>query len=389
MDPKFIRYRKINIFGSESAGKKTLIKLLDLNNQNLEYENDDENYEIIQKIKSSYIKEKMYFNVYIKQLNNNKNLEKYEIENLLYESELVIIIINIKNNILENETNFINNITSFENNKIIILYNNTESQNEDNNSLNEFKKKYSKYQHFDISLKKNDDIEQIKKILYNKLYEDKKINLNNLVLFEEFNPNSMSRSKKKLKSLIKILIMGNSSVGKTSLINRFFTNTFNENLRETIGTDNEESLVKIDKKIFQLSIWDTKGIDKMKSLPMQFYTNTSSYVILYDVNIENSLNEIEYLITQIKENSEKCFIYIIGNKIDLNKRVIQKKDAEMFALRNKAKYGEISCKSGLNVYEIFTNIVFDSSQYSADATQTFLLSIENHKNNYKNKKSCC
>lgn len=96
----------------------------------------------------------MYFNVYIKQLNNNKNLEKYEIENLLYESELVIIIINIKNNILENETNFINNITSFENNKIIILYNNTESQNEDNNSLNEFKKKYSKYQHFDISLKK-------------------------------------------------------------------------------------------------------------------------------------------------------------------------------------------------------------------------------------------
>ena len=203
MDPKFIRYRKINIFGSESAGKKTLIKLLDLNNQNLEYENDDENYEIIQKIKSSYIKEKMYFNVYIKQLNNNKNLEKYEIENLLYESELVIIIINIKNNILENETNFINNITSFENNKIIILYNNTESQNEDNNSLNEFKKKYSKYQHFDISLKKNDDIEQIKKILYNKLYEDKKINLNNLVLFEEFNPNSMSRSKKKTKIIYK------------------------------------------------------------------------------------------------------------------------------------------------------------------------------------------
>ena len=55
----------------------------------------------------------------------------------------------------------------------------------------------------------------------------------------------------------------------------------------------------------------------------------------------------------------------------------------MFALRNKAKYGEISCKSGLNVYEIFTNIVFDSSQYSADATQTFLLSIENNKNTIK------
>ena len=106
--------------------------------------------------------------------------------------------------------------------------------------------------------------------------------------------------------------MGNSSVGKTSFINRFYLDNFQENLGETRGTDTEDILIKISKKTFHLVIWDTKGIDKMKSLPMQYYINTSSFVILYDVNEENSLNDVKYLIDEIRENSNQTFIYLIG-----------------------------------------------------------------------------
>jgi Ras-related protein Rab-18 len=393
MENKFIRYRKINVFGSENAGKQTLINSLDINNSYIEYEIDDENSEIITRIICSYSKEEnMYFNFCIKQLNDEKKLEKYEIENLLYETELILIIINTEKKNFQNEIDLLNNITSFENDKILILFNQTESNNENNNSLKEFKKQYLKYKQIQISLNINEDINKIKQKLHHKLYEQSSINLNNLVLFEEYTNNSMSQTKKKQQSIIKILILGDSSVGKTSFISRIYSNSFNENIIETIGTDIEEFLVKISNKKFLLSIWDTKGIDKMKSLPMQYYTNTSSFVILYDVNKENSLNDIDYLINEIRENANRCFIYIIGNKIDLNKRVIQKKEAELFALEHKVKYGEISCKTGLNVYEIATNIILDSSELSADATQTFLLSIEKHKNkksSKNNKKRCC
>ena len=391
MEPKFIHYRKINIFGSENAGKKTLVNSLAKDKNNLDYEIDDDNNEIIKRIVCCLDEIEMYFNLCIKQLNDDKNLEKDELENLLYETELILIIINPENNNLKNETNLLNNITSIENNKIKILINTIESNNEKNNSLIEFKTQYSKYQQIPISLNLDENINKIKQFLFHRIYENKSVNLNNLVFFEEYTNNSMYRQKKKQKSIIKILIMGNSSVGKTSFINRFNLDNFQENLGETIGTDIEDILIKISKKTFHLLIWDTKGIDKMKSLPMQYYTNTSSFVILYDVNEENSLNDVKYLIDEIRENSNQTFIYLIGNKIDLNKRVIKKKDAELFALQNKVKYCEISCKTGLNVYESTTNIALDSSQLSADATQTFLLSIENYKkqNNRQNKTSCC
>jgi tRNA U34 5-carboxymethylaminomethyl modifying GTPase MnmE/TrmE len=172
MENKFIRYRKINVFGSENAGKQTLINSLDINNSYIEYEIDDENSEIITRIICSYSNEEnMYFNFCIKQLNDEKKLEKYEIENLLYETELILIIINTEKNNFQNEIDLLNNITSFENDKILILFNQTESNNENNNSLKEFKKQYLKYQQIQISLNINEDINKIKQKLHHKLYE--------------------------------------------------------------------------------------------------------------------------------------------------------------------------------------------------------------------------
>ena len=393
MKTAFVRYKKVNIFGGENSGKKCFIEYLKANNNEKDKNNNNnyiyDNELIIQKIQSDCPPYRMFINICSKKFPNYE-LKKPEIETLIYESELILLIIDVsKIETLKHERNLLSHLLNFDEEKIFIIFNKTDLDYEENNYCLEFKKNFSKHNQYSISLKTKENLEELKNSIFNKLYNNKILNINQLITFEE--PND-SKTNLNIQSYLKILVMGNSSVGKSSFINRFFSNVFIGNSMMTTGTDIESINVKISNRLFKLAVWDTAGNEKIKTLPIQYYTNTNAYIILYDVNEQNSLKNIESLINEIKENSNNSIIYIVGNKIDLNERIISKKEGEDFAYQYQIKYAEISCKSGLNVYECMSNVVLDASELSSDISNTFKISIKKYKIKSKNKKNnngCC
>ena len=317
----------------------------------------------------------MFLNICSKTFPKN-GISNEDIKNLIYETELIILIIDITTiTDLKYERNLLNNLLEIESEKIYIIFNKTDLDYEENKYLIKFKEDYSQFTQFPISLRTEENIDELRESIYYTLYNSRIININNLISFQEINNSS---SPIKINLCLKIVILGNSSVGKSSFIKGFFSNKFLRNSNQKIN-DIEKQLVKISNKIFELSVWDTAGNEKINPLIPQNYNNTNAFVILFDVNKKQTFENIKNLIEEIRENKENIIIYIIGNKIDLDKREIKRIECINFANKYNIKYVEVSCKTGLNIYESMANIILDSSEISSDTSKTFQISIQKHK----------
>ena len=202
-----------------------------------------------------------------------------------------------------------------------------------------------------------------------------------------------------ITNTMSIFLLGNSSVGKTSFIKRFFDNYFSTSNLSTLGIDVEKTYVKInDQNIIKIDVWDTAGQERLRSIPRKYYIKGDAFILMYDVTNENSFNDLNQWIKDIKENkgidnnnNENYVIYLAGNKIDIiNERKIQTEDAENFSRENKIKYVEISCKNGINVNEIMENIIYDTSQKLGTFNNFIKIkNIKDDDNKNKKKNNCC
>ena len=152
-----------------------------------------------------------------------------------------------------------------------------------------------------------------------------------------------------------ILIIGDSTVGKTSILSMYTKGTFNQNYLATVGVDNFTKDEKIDNKTIRVKIWDTAGQEKYKSLTASYFRNTQGVIIVYDVTNAETFDNLKYWIQSIKTNMESQMenlpIIIIGNKIDVENREVQFYDAESFSKSYNYPYFETSAKTGENVEE--------------------------------------
>ena len=152
-----------------------------------------------------------------------------------------------------------------------------------------------------------------------------------------------------------LLIIGDSTVGKTSILSRYTNGTFNPNYLATVGLDNFTKDETIDNKIIRIKIWDTAGQERYKSLTNSFFRNTQGIIIVYDVTNAETFENLKYWIQSIKNNMdsqiENIPIIIIGNKIDVENREVQFYDAESFSKSYNYPYFETSAKTGENVEE--------------------------------------
>ena len=205
MESNFIKYGKVNIFGRENCGKKSFIKFLIGENEkddyNLNFIDDDHNnnnnkekLENIIKIKGTYKDYYMFLNICSKIFPKNQ-ISNEEIENLIYETELIILIIDITTiTDLIYEINLLNNLLEIESKKIYIIFNKTDLDYEENQYLIKFKQKYSKFKQFPISLKTEENLDELKESIYYTLYNSKIINIHDLISFKEID-NSKSKNK--------------------------------------------------------------------------------------------------------------------------------------------------------------------------------------------------
>ena len=155
----------------------------------------------------------------------------------------------------------------------------------------------------------------------------------------------------------KLVFLGESSVGKSSIIYRRVEKKFSEFLEPTIGAAFITTNVEIDNKKINLQIWDTAGQERYRSLTPMYYRGAHAAVIVYDITDYFTFMGAKRWIQEIRKNNEDCTIFLIGNKKDLNSlRKVDYNEANNYSRVNKLIFLEASAKTGNNVDEIFLQI---------------------------------
>ena len=158
----------------------------------------------------------------------------------------------------------------------------------------------------------------------------------------------------------RIIIVGDSSSGKSSFLSRFCSDAFDEKSGNTVGIDFKTRLVKLnDDKIAKFQIWDTAGQENFYSICKNYYYHTSAALLFYDISNRESFNNIELWIRRLRENNknfnqgENGIIFIVGNKNDLeHKRTVSFEEGLSISIKYKTLFSEMSCKTGKNAHTV-------------------------------------
>ena len=154
----------------------------------------------------------------------------------------------------------------------------------------------------------------------------------------------------------KIIVIGNSGVGKSSLSIQAARHTFAENYFATVGVEFFTMNIKIQNKVIKLQIWDTCGQEIYRSLISNFYRNSSLAVIVYSITDSSSFDSIDNWVKELKANSSPDIkVFLIGNKIDLeDQRVVSTEQGKMLQNDyNLDLFVESSAREGHNTEYIF------------------------------------
>lgn len=175
--------------------------------------------------------------------------------------------------------------------------------------------------------------------------------------------------------LFKLLIIGDSGVGKSSLLIRFSDDTFSGSYITTIGVDFKIRTVVIDGQRVKLQIWDTAGQERFRTITSTYYRGTHGVIIVYDVTNGESFANVRRWLDEIKTNCDVVNKVLVGNKDDdPDRKVVITEDAQSFARNMHIELFETSAKINKNVEEMFLSITRQvlnhKLQQSASSTQT-------------------
>ena len=157
----------------------------------------------------------------------------------------------------------------------------------------------------------------------------------------------------------KVVLLGETAVGKSCLISRYVTNQFLSNFVPTMGgcfSSKEITYEELNKKKINLQIWDTAGQEKFRSITKMFYKDASAAILVYDITRQESFLEIKnFWYKEVKENSsENLVVAFVGNKKDLYEyEEVDKQEIEKYAKEQGAIFKETSAKEGTGVDELF------------------------------------
>eukprot|EP00056_Hartaetosiga_gracilis_P019803 m.16057 g.16057 ORF g.16057 m.16057 type:complete len:204 (-) comp7947_c0_seq1:284-895(-) len=164
--------------------------------------------------------------------------------------------------------------------------------------------------------------------------------------------------------LFKLLLIGDSGVGKSCLLLRFADDTYTETYISTIGVDFKIRTIELDGKTIKLQIWDTAGQERFRTITSSYYRGAHGIIVVYDVTDKDSFDNVKQWLQEIDryacENVNKL---LVGNKSDLaNKKVVDFTTAKEFADSIGIPFLETSAKNATNVEQAFTTMAAEIKQ---------------------------
>mmetsp|Transcript_13156 Transcript_13156/g.19842 ORF Transcript_13156/g.19842 Transcript_13156/m.19842 type:complete len:201 (-) Transcript_13156:135-737(-) len=155
--------------------------------------------------------------------------------------------------------------------------------------------------------------------------------------------------------LFKLLVIGDSGVGKSCLLRRFADNKYTESYISTIGVDFKIKTVKLDDKVIKLQIWDTAGQERFRTITSSYYRGAHGIIVVYDCTEPDTFDNVKHWLSEIdRYASENVRKLLVGNKVDLvEKKVVKTEAAKAQADNLKIPFIETSAKESENVEEAF------------------------------------
>ena len=158
--------------------------------------------------------------------------------------------------------------------------------------------------------------------------------------------------------LFKILLIGNSSVGKSSILLRFSDNIFNESFLPTIGVDFKIKTFDIQGKTVKLQIWDTAGQERFKTITSSYYKGSNGIILTYDITDKQSFKDVENWLAEVEKYAKPDIVkLLVGNKSDLeSQRQVTKEEGQELADSLNVKFIETSAKNSVNIEGAFMTL---------------------------------
>jgi len=196
--------------------------------------------------------------------------------------------------------------------------------------------------------------------------------------------------------LIKMVVVGDSGVGKSQLVARFSRGEFTHKSRQTIGVEFATKTVEVEEKQICCQLWDTAGEERYRALASAYYRGSVGVLLVYDVTNPRSFKNLAYWLSEIKAySSEDCQTMLVGNKTDLSKqRKVEKPEAQQFAEQNKLAYIETSALKSTNVEAAFIGLInqiyiknISSGKFSSATNANNSINLSGREVENKNNKS--
>jgi Ras-related protein Rab-1A len=192
--------------------------------------------------------------------------------------------------------------------------------------------------------------------------------------------------------LFKLLLIGDSGVGKSCLLLRFADDTYTESYISTIGVDFKIRTIELDGKTIKLQIWDTAGQERFRTITSSYYRGAHGIIVVFDVTDLESFNNVKQWLHEIdRYASENVNKLLVGNKCDLtSKRAVTTEQAKEFADSLGIEYLETSAKNATNVERAFTTMAAQiKARYKTQPQGTGAANVRVGSGQPVGKSGCC